>query len=188
MPVLLIGFTFAGLVAGCSLYKVKPLVKLPAMPEAAGTADLGSISFRVAPLLTDEESQELFEANLPLSGLLPLRVEIVHNSGAPVDLRRVRFGLRDSAGSEWKFVSSKSAISRILKTNGIYLYNPRSRQTFEKEFRAYELDLQPPLTHAERRRQGFVFFQAPKKEAVASPRGLVLSVQGLPQALEMRLN
>lgn len=158
------------------------------MPEGAKNAELGSISFRVAPLLTDEESQELFEANLPLSGLLPLRVEILHNSGAPVDLRGVRFRLRDGAGAEWKLVSSKSAIARILKANGIYVYNPRSRKTFEKEFRAYELDLQSPLTHAERRRQGFVFFQSPKKEGLASPQGLVLSVVGLPQAVEMRLN
>ena len=57
------------------------------------------MTVRVAPLLTDEESQELFEANLPLSGVLPLRVELVFQSGVPVEVKRARFRLRDSSKS-----------------------------------------------------------------------------------------
>jgi hypothetical protein len=143
---------------------------------------------RFAPLLLDEESQELFEANLPLSGLVPVRVEMVHNSGEPLEIKRARFRLRDGAGNEWKMISAKQAISRILKANEIYAYNPQSRKTFEKEFRAYELDLKSPLTHAERQRHGFILFQSPKKEAVATPRGLVLTIEGLAQPIEVRLN
>ena len=178
------------LAAGCgnSLYKVKPLVKLPPMPDSAKTTDLGSISFRAAPLLTDEESQELFESNLQLAGLLPVRIEMVHNSGEAIEFRKVRFRLHDAAGAEWKMISAKKAISRILKANGVYAYNPNSRKTFEKEFRAYELSLKEPLTHAERRRGGFLFFQSPKKEPVASPHGLVLTVEGLSQPATITIN
>lgn len=171
-----------------SLYKVKPVVELPPMPATAPAANLGGLTLRVAPLLLDEESQQLFEANLPLSGLLPLRVEMVHNSGETIELKRVRFRLRDGEGNEWKMISAKQAITRILKANGVYVYNPQSRQTFEKEFRAYELDFKSPLTHAERQRSGFIIFQSPKKAAVATPRGLVLSIEGLAQPLEIRLN
>jgi hypothetical protein len=173
---------------GNSLYKVKSVVELPPMPADAKVADFGNLSVRVAPLMLDEESQELFEANLPLSGLLPLRIEMIHNSGVTVELKRVRLRLRDADGNEWKIISAKQAISQILKANQVYAYNPNSRKTFEKEFRAYELDLKSPLTHEEPRRHGFVIFQAPKKVPVASPHGLVLAIEGLPQPGEIRIN
>ena len=173
---------------GNSLYKVKPIVELPPMPADAKAADFGNLSVRVAPLMLDEESQELFEANLPLSGLLPLRIELIHNSGVTVELKRVRLRLRDAGGNEWKIISAKQAISQILKANQVYAYNPESRKAFEKEFRAYELDLKSPLTHEERRRHGFIIFQAPKKAPVETPHGLVLAIEGLPQPGEIRIN
>jgi hypothetical protein len=182
-------FALVGLTAcSNSLYKVKPFVKLPPMPESAKTADLGSVSLRAAPLLADEESQELFEANLQLAGLLPVRVEIVHNSGDVIELKKVRFHLRDASGTEWKAISAKKAIGRILDANGVYAYNPNSRKTFEKEFRAYELNLKSPLTHAERHREGFIVFQSPKKDPVESPRGLQLIIEGLGQSATLTLN
>ena len=173
---------------GGSLFKVKPPSALPPLAATAGRADLGSISFRAAPLLTDEETQELFESNLQLAGLLPVRIEIIHNSGDAIDLSKVRFHLRDASGTEWKIIPAKQAIGRILKANGVFAYNPNSRKTFEQEFRAYELDLRSPLTHAERQRRGLVIFLSPKKEPIASPRGLVLMIDGLAQPATLNLN
>jgi hypothetical protein len=158
------------------------------MPATVASANLGSISFRAAPLLTDEESQELFEANLQLAGLLPVRVEIDHNGGEPIDLKQIRFRLADAAGTKWKAISAKQAIGRILKANGVSLYNPSSRKTFEQEFRAYELNLENPLTHNERRRQGFIIFLSPEKAPLSSPRGLVLTIEGLAQPATLNLN
>ncbi|MEP6706638.1 MAG: hypothetical protein ABJC05_03920 [Pyrinomonadaceae bacterium] len=173
---------------GNSLYKVKPVIELPPLPATARATNLGGLTLRAAPLVLDEESQELFEANLPLSGLLPVRVEMVHNSGETIELKRVHFRLHDGAGNEWKTVSAKQAIGLILKANQVYAYNPQSRKTFEKEFRAYEFDLKSPLTHAERQRSGFIIFQSPKKSPVASPHGLVLSIEGLRQPATLTLN
>src|SRR5438270_10653300 len=121
--------------ASCSgsLFKVKPSSALPPLAATAASADLGSISLRAAPLLTDEETQELFESNLQLAGLLPVRVEIVHKSGEAIELEKIRFRLTDSAGTKWKAVSAKQAIARIVKANGASLYNPSSRKTFEQE-------------------------------------------------------
>ena len=158
------------------------------MPANAATADVGSVSFRAAPLLTDEETQELFEANLQLAGLLPVRLEIVHNGGEPLVLKKLKFKLRDDSGSEWRLISGKQAVSRILKANGVFLYNPNSRKTFEKEFRAYDFDLKAPLTHSERSRQGLIIFLAPQKDPVASPHGLILSIEGLAQPVSLKLN
>jgi hypothetical protein len=173
---------------GGSLYKVMPPSALPAMPDSAAHADAGSLSFRAMPLLTDEESQELFESNLQLAGLLPVRVEILHHGSDTIDLRKVRFHLRDSSGAGWKLMSTKQAIKRILKANGVTLYNPDSRKTFEHDFRAYELDLRTPLTNTEQKRQGLLIFMTAKKTPVASPHGLVLAIDGLPQPVTLNLN
>jgi hypothetical protein len=171
-----------------SLFKVKPVVELPPLTGDVKSANAGGVSVRVAPLLSDEESQELFEANLPLGGILPVRLELVFDSGVAVETRKVRFRLRDGDGREWKQLSPKAAVARILKANDVYAYNPNSRKQFEKEFVAYGIHLTSPLSDAERRHQGFLFFQTPKKEPVASPRGLVLSVERLPQPVEITLN
>jgi hypothetical protein len=85
-------------------------------------------------------------------------------------------------------ISVKEAVARILKANDVCAYNPSSRKTFEQEVRAYELDLKNPLTHSEGRRQGFIIFLASDKAPVASPRGLVLTIEGLAQPAVLNLN
>src|ERR1700752_3384304 len=165
-----------------SLFKVKPATELPPLPAKTRSADAGGVTVRVAPLLTDEESQELFEANLPLGGVLPLRVELaVENGGVPVELKKARFRLRDGQNREWKLLSPKTAISRILKANGVKLYNPNARKQFEREFGAYGIDLKTPLSSSDTRREGFLFFQTPNKEAVTAGQQLTLTVERLPQ-------
>ena len=171
-----------------SLFKVKPATELPPLPANSRAADAGGVTIRVAPLLTDEESQDLFEANLPLSGVLPVRVELAFQSGLPVEVKRARFRLRDSQNREWKLLSAKSAASRILKANGVFLYNPHSRKQFEKEFGAYAVDLKTPLSSGDTRRQGFLFFQTPDKSAVRSGEQLTLTVERLPQPAAIKIN
>lgn len=178
------------LLTGCggSLYKVQPVVELPALSGDVKSGSAGGLVVHVAPLLNDEESQDLFEANLPLAGVLPLRVEVGYESGVPVEIKKAKFRLRDGSGKEWKFLSPKDAISRVLKANEVYAYNPNSRKQFEAEFGAYGLDRKTPLTAGERKRQGFLFFQTPDKTPVSSPRGLTLVVEGLSEPLSITIN
>jgi hypothetical protein len=183
-------FAIALLTVSCAstLFKVKPAIDLPPLAGNIKTASAGGVTVRVAPLMTDEETQELFEANLPLAGVLPLRLELVFESGVPVEIKQVRFRLRDGKGREWKVIPAKAAVSRILKANDVFAYNPNSRKQFEKEFVAYAIELKGPLSSSDRSRQGFVFFQAPKNEPVESPQGLVLAIEGLPQKVEIPIN
>ena len=185
---LLVFMTF--LITSCtgSLFKVKPVTELPPLPANTRSADAGAVTVRVAPLLTDEESQELFEANLPLSGILPVRLELAFQSGVPVEVKQARFRLHDSQNREWKLLSAKNAASRILKSNGVSLYNPNSRKQFEKEFRAYEIDVKTALSSSESRRQGFLFFQTPDKLPVKSAQQLTLTVEHLPQPVTITIN
>src|SRR5689334_3358428 len=85
-----------------SLFKVKPAADLPPLPANSHSTEAGGVTVRVAPLLTDERSQELFEANLPLAGVLPVRVELIFQNGATVEMKKVKFRLRDSQNREWK--------------------------------------------------------------------------------------
>ncbi|HET9526829.1 MAG TPA: hypothetical protein VFO99_11715 [Pyrinomonadaceae bacterium] len=171
-----------------SLFKVKPVTELPPLPAGARSADAGGVTVRVAPLLTDEQSQELFEANLPVSGVLPVRLELVFQSGLPVETKRARFRLRDSENREWKLLKPKDAISRIMKANGVFAYNPNARKQFEQEFGAYAIDLKAPLSADDARRRGFIFFQTPDKQPVKSDLRLTLTVERLPQVATIELN
>lgn len=171
---------------GGSLYKVKPVVQTPIADGASGT-EVGGVRVRAVPLLTDEEIQELFEANLLLAGILPVRLEMGNNSDAPVDLKKARFSLRDGEGRVFKTLTVKKAVSRILKYYAVYIYNPNSHAKFTEDFRAHAFNIETPLTQGEQR-NGLVFFQSPKNEPVASPHGLVLTIEQLPQSLELKLN
>jgi hypothetical protein len=190
LSVSLILLSLAVLSASCSgsLFKVKPAADLPPLPANTRSAEAGAVTLRVAPLLSDEESQELFEANLPLSGVLPVRVELVFQSGVPLELKRARFRLRDTQNREWKYLSPKTAVSRIMSANGVTLYNPNSRKQFEHEFGAYAIDLKTPLSSSDSRRQGFLFFQTPDKKAVTSEQKLTLTVERLPQTASVTIN
>jgi hypothetical protein len=171
-----------------SLFKVKPVTELPPLPADARSADAGGVTIRAAPLLTDEQSQELFEANVPLSGVLPVRIELAFQSGVPVEIKRARFRLRDSQGQEWKLLTAKNAASRIIKANGVFAYNPNSRKQFEKEFGSYAIDVKTPLSSADSRRQVFHFFQSPDKRPVSSGQQFTLTVERLPQTATLAIN
>jgi hypothetical protein len=192
---LMAGFTLAAflLAAACggSLYKVKPIIEAPVV-EGAMSRPVWGLSVRAVPLLTDEESFELFESNLLLAGLLPVRLEMMNINGYGIrgyDLKKARFRLRDAEGHEWKMLTSKQTAARILKANDVYLYNPNARAKFEEDLRAHAFDLVTQLKSKEQRR-GLIFFQTPQKQPVASPRGLVLIIETSeqPQPLELRLN
>lgn len=170
-----------------SLFKVKPATELPPLPTEARSTNAGGVTVRVAPLLTDEQCQELFEANLPLAGVLPVRIELAFESGVAVEMKKVKFRLRDSQNREWKLLSPKKAVSRIMSANDVRLYNPNSKKQFELEFGAYAFDLKTPLA-SDARRQGFLFFQSPDKNAVTSNQQLTLTVERLPQTATITIN
>jgi hypothetical protein len=167
---------------------VKPATELPPLPNTAHTTDSAGITFRVAPLLSDEEVQDLFEANLPMAGILPVRLDLNFQSGVPIELKRARFVVRDSENRPWKLLSTRQAVSRIMKANGVTLYNPHSKKQFESDLGSYALDTKTPLDSNQPRRRGFLFFQTPDKRPVDSSQKLTLVVERLPQPATIPLN
>ena len=169
-----------------SLFKVKPVTELPALATNSSSVSAGGIALRVAPLLTDEEAQELFEANLPIGGVLAVRVEMNVEGGAPIELKKARFKVRDSQNREWKLLSTKQAISRIMKANQVFAYNPYSKKQFEQDLHAYSFDTKTPLNSGQR--SGFLFFQTPDKHPVDNSTKLTLVIERLPQPVTVALN
>jgi hypothetical protein len=180
----------SSLSASCaaSLFKVKPVSELPALPSTSSTADAGGLTVRVGSLLTDEEAQELFEANLPVGGVLPVRVELSLQGGVPIELKKAKFKVRDDQNREWKLLSSKQAVSRIMKANQIFLYNPHSRKQFEQDITAYTLDTKSVIDSSQRSRSGFLFFQTPDKQPIDTKAKLTLVIEKLPQPVTISLN
>src|ERR1043165_5965421 len=111
--VLLLGVCFVVLIStSCSgsLFKVKPVAELPPLPANTRTAEANGVALRVAPLLTDEQIQELFEANILLAGVLPVRIELAFQSSTAVELKRARIHLRDDQNREWKLLPPMRAV------------------------------------------------------------------------------
>jgi hypothetical protein len=178
---------FAALASGCvtTLYKVKPAIRAP-LPATAKHAESGGLTAAAVPLLSDEENQDLFDFNLPVGGLLPVRIELVNGTNIPVKLEKARFRMRDQAGREWKLLSIKQTASRIMKSDDVSLYNPNARDKFRAQLGAYALETKTTLEPNERR-QGLLFFETPGKEPVESPRGLTLTVERLPGEITIPL-
>lgn len=176
------------LAAGCggSLYKVKPPITA-SLPADAKSGSAEGIELHAARLTTDEESQDLFEVNLPLAGVLPVRVELSNAGGAPLELAKARFRLRDGSGANWKTLSPKQTVGRVTDYYDVYLYNPNSRKAFVEAMQRQGLDQKTPLAPGERR-TGFLFFQTPRKEPVDQQHGLVMTAEKLPQTVEVALD
>jgi hypothetical protein len=174
--------------AGCagSLFKVKPPVTTP-MPADARNGTDGALAVNAVPLLTDEESQELFEVNLPLSGVLPVRVEMTNTGAEAINLSRAKIAVRDFTGQQWKLRTAKQTAARVLDYYDVYIYNPSSRKEFLAAMQLHGFDTKSPLAPGERR-TGILFFESPRKEPVDHPAGLVLSADKLPGSIAINLN
>jgi hypothetical protein len=183
---LMLALGVLGASCGGEIYKVEPVVRRP-LPETSKSATAAGLTVRAAPLLTDEDVQQLFEANVLLAGILPVKVELSNGNDSPLILEKARFKLADSTGHPWKYLQGKDVAGRIMRANEIYFYNPNSKKRFVEAVSAHTLDTKTPLGQNERR-QGLVFFQSPTKEPVETPTGLVLSVERLNQPLQVGLD
>jgi hypothetical protein len=176
--------------AACSgsLFKVKPVAQLPPLPEDVHRVEGGGVQVKVGRPLTDEESHELFEVNLPLVGILAFRTELNFQGGETIEVKKLRFRVRDQEGHDWKFLNTKDAVSRILKANDIVVYNPNSRKQFLLDIESYSLNLKSELSASQPRQAGFIFFQSPAKTALQTHQPLTLTIERLPQPLTVQLN
>jgi hypothetical protein len=173
------------LLSGCgALFNVAPLPKSPPGNLATETAP-GGLEIGAALLLNEERSFAQFDANLPLAGVIAVEAQLTNRAGAPVEARRLKFEVRDSAGRKYKQLKPKQALERLMKFYGKSNYLKASYREARESFEAIALPLDAPLAPREERR-GFLFFEA--KRDVAELSGLTLSVKGGPSPLTVSLN
>jgi len=46
--------------------------------------------------------------------LLPIRFEVIHDRGEQIEFKELKVRLHDASSSDWKLISARAAISRIL--------------------------------------------------------------------------
>lgn len=176
------------LTLGCagSLYKVRSPLRSP-VPAGAASAEGKSLAINAVAMTEDEFSQDMFEANFPLSGVLPVRVELINKGATEIPLNKTRLVLRDTGGGDWKALNNKQTASAVMKANGVSIYTPASRKQFREDLSGHILDLATPLGPNEHR-TGLLFFKSPKQRPVESPTGLTLSLKNSADSVEVKLN
>jgi hypothetical protein len=142
----------------------------------------GALELRAGTIRDDDCLYEMFDANLVLAGVLPVKFSIKNSGAGHVDLKPVRFWL-EAAGQRRKPIQPRSAFGRLMKYYKIRAYNPNGYKASKADFASYGFDSGAPLASGESR-WGVLFFEPPSGQP---PAGLVLAVKGI-AATELKLS
>ncbi len=165
---------------GGKLYDVAPL---PGTAPVISAGDPGGLRIG-AKALSGDEAFELFSANLPLAGVMAVEIELSNDAAESINTRNLKFELRDSAGAQFKRISSKNALSRVMDYYGVSFYRKDARNRTRDDYAAVEFKTDSPLGVQESRR-GYMFFQS--KVESAAPAGLILNVTGYREPLSLQI-
>jgi hypothetical protein len=168
---------FGGLLlSGCGtrLYNVasRP-VALPAESEVAATSPAG-FSITASAFTEDDAAWQQFGANLPLAGIVAVRVNLLNNTTISVNLKKLKFVLRDDAGKQFKPIAPKKVIKRLLKFQGTRLYGLEAYRNTRTDYEAIALPID--LLASQQQRSGLLFFEA-KRDVLSVPL-LHLEIKG----------
>ena len=150
------------------LYNVATIPKEPARDEVAITETGLEVG---AAMVTEERAFKDFDANLPLAGIVGIDLRVANRSQ-----KAFRPGIRLRTNDrDWKPVSPKHSLSRVMKYYGVRLYGKESfRQTRE----AYDIvgfNLDNEIKPGEERR-GIVFFDL--KAPATNINSVVIEIKG----------
>lgn len=175
---------------GCGKpFNVKTLPDLPPANYAARAAS-DHVSVQAQALTDEDFLYQIFDANLILAGILPVRVMLTNSGGEIVDLKNTQFEVHAAAGSSFKAMNERQAFKRLISYYEISTYNKAGFKESREAFSAFGLDTTTPLV-AGQSRQGMVFFRVPAESARG---GLTLVISRLDSAsssrgkLELKLN
>lgn len=170
------------LIPGCGgkLYDVAPL---PGDPPVITAGDPGGLRLG-ARAVDDAHALDLFSANLPLAGVLAVEISLTNDGSEPVNMKKLKFELRDSTGMKFKRISSKKALSRVMDYYGVSFYRKDARTRTREDYAAVELKTASPLGAGDERR-GYLFFQSGVETPL--PAELTLSVTGTATPLSVRI-
>ena len=120
-------------------FNVKPRPDTPPL-ENGVKAEAGNLTVQ-AEVLTDEDILvDIFDANLILAGILPVRIAVANSAQEPVDLKNAKFEIR-AGGRAYKAVNAKSAFKRLISFYEITTYGKQGYKDSQSDFASHALDL-----------------------------------------------
>ena len=140
-----------------------------------------------AQLLSEDESMNLFDGNLLLAGVIPVRTALTNRGGTTLTAKKLEFQLIDSSGRRFKLIKPKDAIDQMIKYYGYRAYSYQPTQEMKERFASHGLNFDKALQPAESR-QGLIFFKQEKDSP--QPSGLRLQLTGVTseRAITVALN
>ncbi len=176
--------------AGCAgaPFDIKNKVELPPPSPSAARAESSGVLVQAEVLRDEDYLNDIFDANLILASVLPVRVKVTNKAEAPIDLSKAKFEINAANGRAYKSADAKKAFKRLISYYEITTYSKPSYKESQDTFTSYALDLSKPLDRGASR-EGLVFFIIP--EAADQPGSLKFKVSRLDQkaaAVELNLN
>lgn len=164
-------------------FKIAPKVPVDPVTITNSTAN-DRLELRAA-ILNEDEVVDLFDGNLILAGIIPVRVVINNRTAQSVELSDVKFRL-SSGKKKFDEKKAKDVLKQMVKYYGVRLYNPTAYDEMQTAFINYSLDVNKTIDSGETR-QGLIFFKFIKEQPL--PTGLNLEFkQGSQAALNLTLN
>jgi hypothetical protein len=176
--------------AGCAgaPFDIKNKVELPPPSASAARAESSGIAVQADVLRDEDYLNDIFDANLILASVLPIRLKVTNEGEAPVDLSKAKFEINAANGKAYKSAEAKKAFKRLISYYEITTYSKPAYKQSEETFISYALDLSKPLDKGASR-EGLIFFIVP--EAANLSGSVKLKVSRLDQkgtAVELNLN
>lgn len=149
-------------VGACSREPFRIQPKADSAPEALNAAGSTPVfSIRARALRDENESNDKFDANHLLAGIMLVEVRLENTSGAPLILDGLKFRLRDAKGAEWPSMTPDQSIKRLIKYYGVRAYAVDGFNTFREKYRGYGFPSKGSMAPGAST-QGYLFFRMPK--------------------------
>lgn len=154
-----LSLAFVFLITGCGGKPFNVKTRPDPPPVARGpVAESQGVSFQAEALTDEDYLYEIFDANLIMAGILPVRVKIENSNAEALNLKRVRFEV-GSNGRPLKMIDAGRAYKRLISYYGISTYTKAGYRESKETFSSYALNVAAPLAPGETR-QGIIFFPA----------------------------
>jgi hypothetical protein len=148
----------------------------PSLPERAYNTKIESGGLTIqADALTDEDLlYEIFDANLVLAGVLPVRIKLINGRDEEFRIKKARFEVKSEGGAVFKPIEPKRAYRQLVSYYGITLYRKDAYRESQQDFASHALDTVKTLSIGEVR-EGIIFFAAPGEISAIGNLTLVAS-------------
>src|SRR6185369_8946383 len=130
-------------------FRVSPRVEVP-VDTIHPSASSSKLELR-AEVLSEDEIVKLFDGNLLLAGIIPIRVALTNRSEEALNTAELQFSLTDTTGKRFSSIKAKDVMKQLIKYYGVRLYSYGPGQEMKARFLTHSLPKEDRLQPAESR-------------------------------------